>query len=368
HPQGHLARYAGILQADAYDGYNQLYLAGRQPRPIQEAACWVHARRPFFAMADIEENARRKAAGKKEIPLSPIAVEVVRRIDALFEIDRSINGQNADQRKIVRQAQSAPLVADLEAYMREQCAKLSRGHDLAKAMNYMFKRWASFTRFLEDGRVCLSNNAAERGLRGIALGRKSWFFCGSDRGGRRAAAMYSLIVTAKMNGVDPQAWLADVLGSVWIHLEFITAAVRLIIASKLRSVLSARMAIRLNSLSLQKKFSIRCRHLYISSSMARGFARRGCWEMTTFAPRSSRSAMMALLSNALSAISASKASPSISGGTPTVSKRCPGSSTKRTRLPSASVSARILVVIPPFERPMAWFCVPLLRPVRGGGP
>ncbi|MGY4311255.1 hypothetical protein ACVWW1_000558 [Bradyrhizobium sp. JR3.5] len=92
-------------------------------------------------MADLEENARRKAAGKKEIVISPVAVEIVRRIDALFEIERSINGQNADQRKIVRQAQSAPLVADLEAYMREQCTKLSRGHDLAKAMNYMFKRW-----------------------------------------------------------------------------------------------------------------------------------------------------------------------------------------------------------------------------------
>lgn len=138
-------------------------------------------------------------------------------LDALFEIERSINGQNADQRKAVRQAQSAPLVADLEAYMREQCAKLSRGHDLAKAMNYMFKRWASFTRFLDDGRVCLSNNAAERALRGIALGRKSWLFCGSDRGGRRAAAMYSLIVSAKMNAVDPQAWLADVLARIATH-------------------------------------------------------------------------------------------------------------------------------------------------------
>src|ERR1700739_4354435 len=160
HPQAHLARYAGILQADAYDGYNQLYLAGRHPGPIREAACWSHARRPFFAMADIEENARRKAAGEKEIALSPIAIEVVRRIDALFEIERSINGKSAEQRRAVRQAQSAPLVADLEAYMREQCAKLSRGHDLAKAMNYMFKRWASFTRFLDDGRVCFSNTAA----------------------------------------------------------------------------------------------------------------------------------------------------------------------------------------------------------------
>ena len=102
-------------------------------------------------------------------------------------------------------------------YMREQAAKLSRGHDLAKAINYMLKRWAAFTLFLEDGRVCLSNNAAERGLRGIALGRKSWLFCGSDRGGQRAAAMYSLIVTAKMNGVDPQAWLADVLSRIAAH-------------------------------------------------------------------------------------------------------------------------------------------------------
>ena len=154
----------------------------------------MHARRPFFAMVDIEENARRKAAGNKALALSPIAIEIVRRIDALFTIERTINGQSADHRKAIRQAQSAPLVADLEAYMREQCAKLSRGHDLTKAMNDMFKRWASFTRVLDDGRVCLSNNAAERALRGIALGRKSWLFCGSDRGGRRAASMYSLII------------------------------------------------------------------------------------------------------------------------------------------------------------------------------
>ena len=153
HPQAHLANYSGILQADAFGGYTKLYEHQRSPGPIREAACWVHARRPFFAMADLEENARRKAAGKKEIALSPIAIEIVRRIDALFAIERTINGQSADHRKAVRQAQSAPLVADLEAYMREQCAKLSRGHDLAKAMNYMFKRWSSFTRFLDDGRV-----------------------------------------------------------------------------------------------------------------------------------------------------------------------------------------------------------------------
>ena len=217
HPQAHLAGYSGILQADAYDGYNKLYLPGRSPGPILEAACWVHARRPFFAMADIEENARRKASGKKEIPLSPIAIEVVRRIDALFAIERSINGKNAEERLAARRSLSRPLVDDLHAYMSAQAARLSRGHDLVKAINYILKRWPAFTLFLEDGRVCLSNNAAERGLRGIALGRKSWLFCGSDRGGQRAAAMYSLIVTAKMNGVDPQAWLTDVLSRIASH-------------------------------------------------------------------------------------------------------------------------------------------------------
>lgn len=217
HPQSHLATYAGIVQADAYDGYGKLYLPGRTPGPIREAACWVHARRPFFAMADIEENARRKASGKTEIPLSPIAIEVVRRIDALFEIERSISGKSPAERLAVRQSLSRPLVEDLEVYMRAQLDRLSRGHDLAKAINYILKRRAAFTLFLEDGRVCLSNNAAERGLRGIALGRKSWLFCGSDRGGQRAAMMYSLIVTAKMNHVDPQTWLSDVLSRIAAH-------------------------------------------------------------------------------------------------------------------------------------------------------
>ncbi|MEY9104509.1 hypothetical protein ABH999_000705 [Bradyrhizobium yuanmingense] len=172
--------------------YNQLYLAGRQPEPIREAACWPHGRRPFFAMADSEENARRKGVGQKKIPLPPIAIDVVRRIDALFEIERSINRKSAEERLQVRRTQSRPLIETSSV-------------------------GASFTLFLEDGRVCLSNNAAERGLRGIALGRKSWLFCGSDRGGQRAAAMYSLIVTAKRNGADLQAWLADVLARIAAH-------------------------------------------------------------------------------------------------------------------------------------------------------
>jgi transposase len=217
HPVRHLAGYAGILQADAYSGYNKLYEADRRPGPIIEAGCWVHARRPFFLLADIEANARRKAEGKTAGAISPLALEAVRRIDTLFEIERSINRQSIERRRQVRQELSAPLIADLGAWLHEHRPKLSRGNDLARAMDYILKRWAAFTLFLDDGRVCLTNNAAERALRGIALGRKSWLFAGSDRGGQRAAAIYSLIVTAKMNDVDPQAWLADVLDRIAEH-------------------------------------------------------------------------------------------------------------------------------------------------------
>src|SRR6267154_302246 len=217
HAQAHLAGYSGLFQADAFGGYNKLYEADRKPGPIVEAACWVHARRPFFQMADLAENARRTAHGRTPGVISPLALEAVRRIDALFEIERSINGQSGEQRRAIRRELSAPLVADLESWLREQRTKLSRGNEVAKAMEYMLKRWPAFTRFLDDGRICLSNNAAERALRGIALGRKSWLFAGSDRGGQRAAVMYSLIVTAKLNDVDPQAWLADVLARIADH-------------------------------------------------------------------------------------------------------------------------------------------------------
>ncbi len=217
HVEAHLARWSGLLQADAYAGYNRLYVAERTPGPILEAACWAHARRPFFALADIEASARRKASGKSPAPISPLALDVVQRMDRLFEIERGINGSSADERRAVRQDLSRPLVDDLEVLLRAERPRLSRGSDLAKAMDYMLKRWPAFTRLLEDGRVCLSNNAAERALRGIALGRKSWLFAGSDRGGQRAAAMYSLIVTAKMNDIDPQAWLADVLARIAGH-------------------------------------------------------------------------------------------------------------------------------------------------------
>jgi transposase len=217
HPQQHLAAWAGILQADAYGGYRKLYDVERQPGPILEAACWAHARRKFFVLADLEANARRKAQRRTITAVSPIALEAVRRIDALFEIERPLNGLLADRRIAIRRECAAPLVAALEAWMREERRKLSRHSDVAVAMDYMLKRWASFTRFLEDGRICLTNNAAERALRGLALGRKAWLFAGSDRGGERAALLYGLIVTAKLNDVDPQAWLADVLARIAGH-------------------------------------------------------------------------------------------------------------------------------------------------------
>ena len=141
----------------------------------------------------------------------------MRRIDAIFAIESEINGLPVEQRLAVRTARIAPLVAELESWMRTERARLSRHADVAKAMDYMLKRWTAFTRFLSDGRICLTNNAAERALRGIAIGRKNWLFAGSDRGGERAAAMYTLIATAKLNNVDPQAWLADVLRRIADH-------------------------------------------------------------------------------------------------------------------------------------------------------
>jgi transposase len=203
HPNRHLAGYAGILQADAYAGFNDLYAPARQPGPVTEAACWAHGRRKLFEMA--------------EIARAPLAVEAVRRIDAVFDAERTITGMPAEQRRAVRKAHVAPLVASLEAWMREARGKLSRHNEVAKAMDYMLRRWETFSRFLDDGRICLTNNAAERALRGVALGRKAWLFAGSDRGGERAAAMYSLIATAKLNGVDPRAWLADVLARINDH-------------------------------------------------------------------------------------------------------------------------------------------------------
>lgn len=209
-PNRHLAAWHGVLQADAYGGYNDLYREGREPAPVTSALCWAHARRKFFVLADIAGNVRK---GKPAHDISPVALEAVKRIDALFDIEREINGLSAAARLKTRQRLSRPLVDSLHDWMLAERGLMSKHADVAKAINYMFEknRWTAFTRFLEDGRVCLTNNAAERALRGVALGRKAWLFAGSERGGDRAAFMYTLIVTAKLNDVDPQAWLADVL-------------------------------------------------------------------------------------------------------------------------------------------------------------
>ena len=203
HPSQHLAGYTGILQADAYAGFNDLYTPERKPAPLIEAACWSHGRRKFFELAQL--------AG------APLAVVAVQRIDAIFDIERAINGCSPSLRLAIRQQRAAPLVTSLQSWMRAARGRMSRHADGAKAIDYMLKRWEAFTRFLSDGRICLSNNAAERALRGIALGRKSWLFAGSDRGGQRAAAMYSLMITARLNDIDPRAWLADVLARIGDH-------------------------------------------------------------------------------------------------------------------------------------------------------
>jgi transposase len=216
HPGQHLASYTGILQADAYGGYGDLYKADRRPGPIIEAACWSHGRRKFFVLADIAKAATARSQ-KKPAAWSPLAQEAVCRIDLIFDAERALNGLVADKRLDLRRTYVAPLVADLEDWMRTERARLSRHNDVAKAMDYMLKRWPAFTRFLDDGRICLTNNAAERALRCVALGRRNWTFCGSDRGGERAAAIYSLIATAKLNDVDPEAWLADVLRRINDH-------------------------------------------------------------------------------------------------------------------------------------------------------
>jgi transposase len=195
HPERHLAGFAGLMQADAYAGFNRLYEVTRKPAPIIEAACWAHARRKFFDLARINK--------------APIALEAVARIDALFAIERESNGLVPQQRVAMRSERSRPLVILLEGWLHDQRARVSKNSDTGKSIDYSFKRWTELTRFLDDGRLCMSNNAAERELRAVAVGRRNWTFAGSDDGGPRAAALYTLIATAKL--VDPQAWLADVL-------------------------------------------------------------------------------------------------------------------------------------------------------------
>jgi transposase len=203
HPDAHLATYAGLMQADAYAGFNRLYEAGRKPGPIIEAMGWAHARRKFFDLARLNK--------------APIAIEAVERIDALFAIERDINGKPPWERRRIRNEHSKPLVTELEKWLRRQRAKLSASNQVAKAIAYSLNCWSGLIRFLDDGRLCMSNNAAERALRCVAVGRRNWTFAGSDEGGRRAAAIYTLIETAKLNDIDPRAWLADVLARMPDH-------------------------------------------------------------------------------------------------------------------------------------------------------
>ena len=200
---GRLTACAGSCGPGSLHFINGLYEANRKGGPIIEAACWAHGRRKFFDLARLTK--------------APIAAEAVKRIDVLFAIEREINGLAAQERLRVRQERSRPLIGELQAWLREQRATLSRSNDTAKAINYCLSRWDAFTCFLDDGRLCMSNNAAERELRAVAVGRRNWTFAGSDDGGRRAAAIYTLIATAKLNDIDPQAWLADVLARLPDH-------------------------------------------------------------------------------------------------------------------------------------------------------
>jgi transposase len=212
HPRGHLAGYSGILQVDRYAGFNDMFRDGWADKPMTRANCWAHGRRHFFELVDVARQLKRK---KDSAPLvSPLAREALEWIDQIFAIEREINGQPAAERLKVRQERVAPLIGALETWMRDKRHSLSRHDPVAKAIAYLLNDWEGFTTFLEDGRICLTNNAAERELRSVARGRKAWLFVGSDRGGDRAAMMYSLIGTARLNGVDPLAWLTDVLARI----------------------------------------------------------------------------------------------------------------------------------------------------------
>ena len=211
HPQTHLAEYQGILQADCYNGFNPLFDRTKKQIPVTPAFCFAHARRKFFELADVSRSARR---GKGAKPVSATALEAVKRIDALFDIERGINGKSAEERLAVRQEKSKPLLNEMEAWLRQEFEGLSRSSPVLEPINYMLSRWADFARYADDGRICMTNNAAERALRGIACGRKNWTFAGSDRGADRAAVMLTLITTARLNDIDPKEWLADILARI----------------------------------------------------------------------------------------------------------------------------------------------------------
>lgn len=204
HPRKHLENSSGILQADAYSGFKALYERSADGHArFREAACWAHLRRDFH---DIWTGTK-----------SGIAREALDRIGRFYDIEREISGQSADDRRAVRQDKTKPLVKDFHKWAEGQLTRIPGKSDLAKAFRYGLNRWPSFTLFLEDGRVAIDNNAAERGMRPIGVGRRNWLFAGSDTGGETLARAMTVIETAKMNGLDPQAYLADILDRIHDH-------------------------------------------------------------------------------------------------------------------------------------------------------
>ena len=199
HPEKHLREFRGTLQADAYAGFNQLYEGGR----IREAACWAHVRRKFYDL--------------QQAHASPVASEALQRIGVLYAIEKEIRGRPPDERQQVRHARAKPLLESLRQWFEVTLTKLSRKSDTTAAIRYALSRWDALARYCDDGHIEIDNNAAERALRAVALGRKNYLFAGSDTGGERAAAIYSLIGSAKLNGLDPEAYLCEVLTRIADH-------------------------------------------------------------------------------------------------------------------------------------------------------
>jgi hypothetical protein len=204
HPRAHLAKFRGFLQADGYSGFGPLYeTASGQPAALTEVACWAHVRRKFYDI-HVATNA-------------PIADQALQRIGRLFDVERDAMGRSPDERRRIRQARARTVMDELAAFFDSSLSKLSGKSELARAIRYARSRWTALTRYLDDGHLEISNNAAERAIRPLALGRKNYMFAGSDAGGERAAAAYTLIETAKLNGLDPEAYLRDVLARIADH-------------------------------------------------------------------------------------------------------------------------------------------------------
>src|ERR1017187_5386365 len=199
HPRSHLRHFAGTLQADGYAGFDKVYETGR----IREAACWAHVRRKFYDLQVAHH--------------SPVAQETLERIAALYAIEREIRGRPPDERRAIRQTRARPLLDSFRTWLEECLTKLSQKSDTTAAVKYALGRWKALTRYAEDGGLEIDNNAAERALRAVALGRKNYLFAGSDKGGERAATLYSLIGTAKLNGLDPESYLRNVLSRLPDH-------------------------------------------------------------------------------------------------------------------------------------------------------